>query len=156
MSVNLEYYRTFYNVVNHGSMRKAAEAMHLTPPTVTKTIQMLEQQLDCQLFTRTTKGITLTAAGETLYAHVQPGLNLLNAGEHEINMLNSLESGTVRFAMGEATAHYFTLPAVFGTFCARYPKIKLSIKHLPAPSPKAQFCPETSILPLSRCTSGKR
>ena len=131
MAVNLEYYRTFYQVASLGSMGKAAEAMCLTPPTVTKTIQALEQQLGCALFTRSPKGVRLTAAGEALYAHVKPGLSLLDAGEEEVNMLNSLDGGKVRMGMSEAAAHYFTMPAVFGSFCSRYPKVQLEIKHLP-------------------------
>lgn len=134
MSVNLEYYRTFYQVATLGSMGKAAETMCLTPPTVTKTIQALEQQLGCQLFTRSTRGVRLTAAGEALLLRVKPGLNLLDAGEHEINMLNSLEGGTVRIAMSESAAHYFTMPAVLKTFCTKYPKVRLVIKHLPLSS----------------------
>ena len=130
--VNLEYYRTFYHVAALGSMGKAAEEMCLTPPTVTKTIQALEQQLGCQLFTRSSRGVKLTAAGELLFARVKPGLNLLNAGEHEINMLNSLEGGAVRIGMSEAAAHYFTMPAVLGDFCTRYPKVRLIIRHLTA------------------------
>lgn len=130
MSVNLEYYRTFYNVATLGSMGKAAELMCLTPPTVTKTIQALEQQLGCQLFTRSARGVRLTAAGEALYLRVKPGLKLLDAGEHEVNMLNSLEGGTVRLAAGVAAIHHFTMPAVLETFCTRYPKVRLVIKHL--------------------------
>lgn len=132
MSVNLEYYRTFYHVALLGSMGRAAERMCLTPPTVTKTIQALEQQLGCQLFTRSARGVRLTAAGEALFLRVKPGLNLLEAGEHEVHMLNSLEGGTVRIAMSEAAAHYFTMPAVFGSFCTRYPRVRLVIKHLPS------------------------
>lgn len=132
MSVNLEYYRTFYHVAVLGSMGKAAEAMCLTPPTVTKTIQALERQLNCQLFTRSAKGVRLTAAGDALFLRVKPALNLMDAGEHELNMLNSLEGGTVRIAMSEAAAHYFTMPAVLKTFCTKYPKVRLVIKHLPS------------------------
>lgn len=132
MAVNLEYYRTFYNVATLGSMGRAADAMCLTPPTVTKTIQTLEQQLGCQLFTRSAKGVRLTAAGEALLLRVKPALNLMDAGEHEVQMLNSLEGGTVRLAMSEAAAHYFTMPAVLESFCTRYPKVRLVIKHLPA------------------------
>src|SRR5690554_650256 len=125
MTVNLEYYRTFYKVATLGSMGRAAEEMHLTPPTITKTIQALEQQLNCQLFTRSVKGAHLTAAGEALFTRVEPGLLLLDSGEREINLINSLEGGTVRIGMSEAAACYFTMPAVFGTFCNRYPKVKL-------------------------------
>lgn len=130
MSVNLEYYKAFYHVATLGSMGKAAEEMCLTPPTVTKTIQTLEQQLNCQLFVRSVKGVRLTSAGETLLERVRPGLKLLLTGEQEINMLNSLEGGTIRIGMSEAAAYTFTSSAIFSTFCNRYPKVKLQIKHL--------------------------
>lgn len=130
MSVNLEYYKAFYHVATLGSMGKAAEVMCLTPPTVTKTIQTLEQQLNCQLFVRSVKGVRLTSAGETLLERVRPGLKLLLAGEQEINMLNSLEGGTIRIAMSEAVVYTFTSSPIFSIFCNRYPKVKLHIKHL--------------------------
>lgn len=132
MAVTLEYYRSFYAVATSGSVTKAAEQLCLTPPTVTKAIQALEQQLDCQLFTRTARGMRLSAEGETLLARVKPGLALLEAGEREIHMLNSLEGGAVRVAMSEAAAHYFTMPAVLGEFCTKYPMLHLIIRHLTA------------------------
>jgi len=130
MAVNLEYYRTFYYAASLGNLGRAAEELCLTPPTVTKTIQNLEQQLGCTLFVRTSRGVHLTEAGETLILRVRPAFNLLMAGEHELDMLNSLEAGTVRIAMSEAAAHYFTMPAVFGQFCTRYPKVNLIIEHM--------------------------
>lgn len=129
--IDLESYRTFYYVATCGSMRKAAEAMSLTPPTVTKTIRALEEQLNCLLFIRTVQGVRLTAAGEALFSHVKSGLMHLDAGEQEINMLNSLNGGTVRVAMSESAAYYFTMPSVLGKFGERYPKVKLTIKHMP-------------------------
>ncbi len=136
MAVNLEYYRVFYHVAAVGSITKAAEALCLTPPTVTKAIQNLEEQLDCQLFLRYSRGVHLTEAGEVLFQRVRPAFHMLMAGEHEIDQMNSLESGTVRIAMSEAAAHYFTMPAVFGRFCTRYPGIHLSIEHLSLSSAK--------------------
>lgn len=137
MAVNLEYYRTFYQVAVLGSMGKAAEALCLTTPTVTKTIQALEQQLGCTLFIRTARGTRLTAAGETLLAHVKPGLNILDAGEQEVNMLNSIEGGLVRLAMSEAAAHRLTMSAILEDFCGRYPRVRLVIKHLPVAAARA-------------------
>lgn len=130
MAVNLEYYRTFYYVASLSNMGRAAEELCLTPPTVTKAIQNLEQQLGCTLFTRTPRGVQLTQAGQTLMLRVRPAFNLLMAGEHEVDMLNSLQAGSVRIAMSEAAAHYFTMSAVFGRFCTQYPKVSLIIEHM--------------------------
>lgn len=127
--MNLEYYRAFYYVASLGSMGKAAEAMQLTPPTITKTIQALERQLNCQLFARTSKGVRLTSAGEMLYARVKPGLFLLDSGEFEVNQFNSIEGGTVRIGVSESAVFNSIVTETIGTFCVKYPKVKLTIKY---------------------------
>ena len=81
MAVTLEYYRSFYAVACSGSVTKAAETLCLTPPTVTKAIQALEQQLDCQLFIRSARGMRLSAEGETRIrdaGHVARGYEALD------------------------------------------------------------------------------
>jgi len=129
MAVNLEYYRTFYYVASLGSMGKAAEVMQLTPPTITKTIQALERQLDCRLFARTSKGVRLTSAGEMLYARVKPGLFLLDSGEHEVNQFNALSAGAVRIGVSESAAFHSIVSDAARTFCLQYPKVKLSLTY---------------------------
>ena len=50
-----------------GSFNKAAEALYITPPAVTKQINLLENDLGLQLFIRTHRGLTLTESGKSLY-----------------------------------------------------------------------------------------
>ncbi|SDB32970.1 LysR family transcriptional regulator [Eubacterium oxidoreducens] len=130
MSVNLEYYKTFYYVATLGSMSKAASHMCLTPPTITKTIQLLEEQLNCQLFFRSVKGVRLTSAGEALLRKVQPGMNMLLSGEEEIHMINSLERGTIRIGLSEAAANAFIISDEFTKFTQKYSGISIIMKHL--------------------------
>lgn len=129
MGANLEYYRTFCCVAALGSMGKAAEELKLTAPTVTKTIQALERQLNCQLFARTSKGVRLTNAGEVLYARVKPGLHLLESGEQEIAQLNALEGGSIRIGVSESAVFNPVVQETIGAFCSRYPKVKLSLNY---------------------------
>ncbi|HJB14662.1 MAG TPA: LysR family transcriptional regulator [Candidatus Blautia excrementipullorum] len=58
---------TFIVVADLGSFNKAAEALYITPPAVTKQINLLEKDLGLQLFVRTHRGIALTEAGKSLY-----------------------------------------------------------------------------------------
>ena len=58
---------TFIVVADLGSFNKAAEALYITPPAVTKQINLLENDLGLQLFIRTHRGLTLTEAGKSLY-----------------------------------------------------------------------------------------
>ena len=58
---------TFLCVVDSGSFNKAAEKLFISPPAVIKQINLLEENLDLQLFVRTHRGLVLTNAGKSLY-----------------------------------------------------------------------------------------
>ena len=58
---------TFIVVEDLGSFNKAAEALYITPPAVTKQINLLEKDLGLKLFIRTHRGLVLTEAGKSLY-----------------------------------------------------------------------------------------
>lgn len=58
---------TFLVVADLGSFNKAADALYITPPAVTKQINLLEKDLGLTLFVRTHRGLILTAAGKSLY-----------------------------------------------------------------------------------------
>ena len=58
---------TFIVVADLGSFNKAAEALYITPPAVTKQINLPEKDLGLQLFVRTHRGLVLTEAAKSLY-----------------------------------------------------------------------------------------
>ena len=58
---------TFIVVADMGSFNKAAEALYITPPAVTKQMNLLEKDLGLKLFIRTHRGLILTEAGKSLY-----------------------------------------------------------------------------------------
>ncbi len=58
---------TFIVVADMGSFNKAAEALFISPPAVTKQINLLEKDLGLTLFVRTYRGLLLTEAGRSLY-----------------------------------------------------------------------------------------
>ena len=58
---------TFIVVADLGSFNKAAEALYITPPAVTKQINLLEKDLGLKLFIRTHRGLVLTETGKSLY-----------------------------------------------------------------------------------------
>lgn len=57
---------TFLCVAECGSFNKAAEKLFISPPAVIKQINLLEENLDLQLFVRTHRGLQLTEAGKSL------------------------------------------------------------------------------------------
>lgn len=59
---------TFITVAESGSFAKAADKLYISPTAVIKQINILESNLDIKLFNRTHRGLTLTAAGKSLYS----------------------------------------------------------------------------------------
>lgn len=72
---------TFICVVEAGSFSKAADKLYISPPAVIKQINSLENNLGVQLFTRTHRGLVVTAAGESLY---QDAKYMVNYSKYEI------------------------------------------------------------------------
>ena len=63
----LNQYHIFYIVAGCGNFSAAAKQLYISQPAVSKAVAKLEEELDTTLFYRTTKGVQLTDAGETLY-----------------------------------------------------------------------------------------
>ena len=70
MDISFDYYKIFYEVARAKSISLAAQHLCLTQPTITKYIQTLEQNLHCQLFIRSRKGVTLTSEGQMLFRQI--------------------------------------------------------------------------------------
>lgn len=61
----------FVCVADCGSFNKAAEHLFISPPSVMKQINSLEEHLDLKLVERTNQGVRLTAAGQVIYRHAR-------------------------------------------------------------------------------------
>ena len=73
MDINFEYYKIFYFVAKYGNITKAATALGSSQPNVTRAMKLLESQLNCRLFIREARGISLTNEGNHLtYKNNQP------------------------------------------------------------------------------------
>lgn len=64
-------YLTFIVVANEGSFSRAAEMLYMSAVAVRKQMNVLEKELDLQLFKRTSQGVKLTDAGEILLEGIQ-------------------------------------------------------------------------------------
>jgi DNA-binding transcriptional LysR family regulator len=133
MVQNVNDYLVFYQVAVFKNMRNAARELNITPPSVSRIIQELEEKLGCQLFIRSKRGAQLTDAGEALFARIKPALSLIQSGEDEARMFANLEAGKIVVGVGDMTARYFLLPYAVKTFCQLYPKITVRLKHLSKP-----------------------
>lgn len=132
MDINFEYYKIFYFVAKYGNITKAAKALGSNQPNVTRIMKLLESQLNCRLFIREARGISLTEEGELLYSHVEVAYrHLLNAQE-EISRQDSRSGGTVEIGATETALHLFLLNALHD-FKQEYPAIKIKIHNHTTP-----------------------
>ncbi len=126
MQISLDAYRVFACVAQQRSFTKAANALYTNQPNVTRTIKNLEQELGCTLFLRTSRMVQLTPEGEALYAHIQPAMEQIAAGEEHLLRHAALKEGQIRIGVSENALHHVLLP-VLEDFRKVYPQIHLRI-----------------------------
>lgn len=128
MDINFEYYKIFYFVAKYGNITKAAAALGSNQPNVTRIMKLLESQLNCKLFIRGARGVSLTKEGERLYSHVAIAYrNILDAQE-EICGKDALHGGTIEIGATETALHLFLLQILHG-FKREYPSIRIKIHN---------------------------
>ena len=110
--ITYDYYRIFYYVAQYKSFTRAAEALHNNQPNITRCMNNLESELNCTLFLRSNKGITLTPEGKRLYEHVAIAYEQLSLGEDEIRQNRDLENGLVSIGASENALRLLLLPVL--------------------------------------------
>lgn len=66
--MNLNQLRQFVSIARHCSMTKAAAELYMTQQALSKNMQLLQQELGCQLFVRTSRGVQLTSFGNHIFS----------------------------------------------------------------------------------------
>lgn len=132
MDINFEYYKIFYYVAKYGNITKAAAALGSNQPNVTRIMKLLEAQLNCRLFVREPRGISLTGEGEKLYSHAEAAYKHLMNAQEEINGHASEGAGTIEIGATETALHLFLLDAM-RDFKMRYPKIRIKVHNHTTP-----------------------
>ena len=118
--------RYFGAVVQHGSIRAAAEALHVAQSAVSRQLQSLEQELDVQLIERRARGIVPTPAGELLYRYWRDASFHVERLRSEIDALQGLRRGNVRIATVESLMTGL-LPDAIDKFRAHHPGIAFEV-----------------------------
>jgi DNA-binding transcriptional LysR family regulator len=105
-----------------GSFTKAAQALHITQPTISKMIKNLEDELGVELFVRYGKRVELTDAGQVIVQHAQHIVKSFENMGSELNDLTHLSKGLIRMGLPPmAGAKFF--PTVMSRFRERYPGV---------------------------------
>ena len=70
MAVRLELYRVFLEVAKQGNISAAAQNLFISQSAVSQSVKQLEEQLQVRLFSRSTRGVSLTSEGKLLLEYV--------------------------------------------------------------------------------------
>lgn len=130
MEQNLSSYWIFYVVANTQNISKAAKKLYISQPAVSKSIQKLEETLDCRLFSRSSRGVQLTEEGTIVYESVRAAFETLATGEEKLKQFQELGAGHLRIGVSTTLCKYVLLPYL-RTFIHQHPHIRISISCQP-------------------------
>lgn len=116
----------FCKAAELGSFSAAAEALGLTPASVSRSIKRLEERLGVRLFSRTTRNVRLTSEGELYWQECRQALEQIAEAERAITGNQKVPSGHLRISVGTLYANYRLLP-VLHHFTTAYPQIELEL-----------------------------
>ena len=125
-NINLNLYKTFYDVAKCGSISKAAEKSYTSQPAISKAIKKLEEELETQLFYRTLSGVELTDQGKDLLYFVEKSYNNLLIAERHMLETENLERGKLSIGMPSNIGSFFLFDKIIA-FHNQFPNIEITI-----------------------------
>nr|WP_223959811.1 transcriptional regulator CynR [Burkholderia diffusa] len=134
----LRHIRYFLAVAERKNFTRAAEALHVSQPTLSQQIRQLEDTLGTQLFDRSGKAVQLTDAGEAWARYAKLALQDLDAGVRAIHDVAELSRGSLRLAVTPTYTAYLVGPIVNG-FRKLHPGIRIDIRELTQDQMEAQL-----------------
>ncbi len=116
----------FLAIAREQSITRAADALHISQPTLSKQMMDLEAQLGKTLLIRGRKSVTLTEDGAYLRARAQEIIDLMEQTETALLSDNELISGDVHLGCGETLAME-RITRVFGRIHDEYPQVRFHL-----------------------------
>jgi|TARA_R110001592_G_scaffold89644_3_gene263499 DNA-binding transcriptional LysR family regulator len=123
---NLQQLRHFLALTEHGNFARAAEAVNLSQPALSRSIQALEASLDCRLLDRHSRGISLTVHGQLVLEHAQRLLAGSRALENAVVQLANLETGELLLGSGPYPAARL-VPQALGRMATAWPRVRVNL-----------------------------
>src|SRR5450755_645496 len=124
--LNVARLKILEEVARRGSFSAAADALSYTQSAVSQQIAALEAETGMTLLERHPRGVTLTAAGQTLVGHAEGILARLETAESALSAIAGLRGGRLRMA-SFPTAGATLMPLAIATFRSSYPDVEVTL-----------------------------
>ena len=122
----LDGVEVFLRVAERRGFRAAAADLGVTPSAVSQAVRALEARLGIALFTRTTRSVGLTEAGQRFLERARPAFQEIFAAGEAASVLGAKPSGLLRLAVPRAVVPVVLRP-LLASFCAAYPDVSVEI-----------------------------
>lgn len=116
----------FLEIAKHRSFRRAGIELGISASALSHTMRGLEERLGVRLLNRTSRSVTLTAAGEELQAAILSPLDEIDRAMEVLNRFRDTPAGRVRLSVPTEAAELLVNP-VLGAFVERYPDVEIEI-----------------------------
>lgn len=123
---DIEYFSV---VAEHGNVGRAAEALGLSQPALSKSLRRLEQSMQAKLVRRTSKGMELTTVGAALFSHVRRLRQSLDDVTREVADLSQGRAGHLRIGIAPGFATHLVPPAC-ATLLKEAPRVTFKVTVL--------------------------
>lgn len=124
--MDLRDLKTFLHLANSRHFGRSARAMHISPSTLSRQIQRLEEDLGQPLFLRDNRTVTLTEAGEQLCQFAEHTLIQYQQMRHTLGQRQPSLSGELHLFCS-VTAAYSHLPPILDRFRAEHPSVEIKL-----------------------------
>lgn len=124
--MRIEQFEQFIALAHHQHFRKAAEVCNLSTSALTRSIQTLELDLACNLLTRSTRSVKLTAAGEVFLQYCQQALD--NHALLKQKLSKFTEAKNEKIVIGYSPEAIGLVPQACGKFMQQFPNISIEMQ----------------------------
>jgi LysR family pca operon transcriptional activator len=124
--IKFRHLQCFLAVANHASVQKAAVALSLTQPAVSKTIKELEDFLNILLFDRGYRGMQMTQRAEVFFTYAEAAVNALQQAAEFMGPAKKAPNPVIRIGATPSMTVSF-MPQVLMEFERRVPNVQVSI-----------------------------
>lgn len=127
--IEISHLRCFIAVAEELHFGRAAARLNMTQPPLSRQIQLLERDMGCKVFQRTSRSVVMTEAGRALLPEARRVLRLVESARNMARDISFGRAGVVRCGFTAATAYRF-MPALIRKMADRIPGSSLELREM--------------------------
>lgn len=124
--MELKQLHYFVTIAEEGTISAAAKKLYMSQPPLSQQLHLLEKELDCVLFERTSRHMILTPPGRLLFEKAKLILNMAAVTEDEIMSYDNTDNGTVRIGIVSSLTTSYIMN-IISEFALEHPHVNLEI-----------------------------